>query len=456
MLLRFQCENIFCFAGPCELLPIAGSDTRHQSHLTAAPRPGAPRGLRLAGIYGPNGHGKTRFIQAMEIVERFVRGFGEESLKEITPFKLKSDLRRKPSKFIFAFRISGIDYEYGLVASNEKVHQEWLFETEKRQETLLFSRQLSPKSENKYIYEFGRKLRDSKSPIRGVGMPDFLNVISSGTEPTQSFLNEAFKKDVIRIQNAYSWFAKKLQIISTDTTYKPLTKRLLNEPKFLLEISKYIKDSDTGIVELCVDKSILTDSLLNSILPDNSEQLMNDLKNLAPKMAAQITGPDGAEMTIRKVADKFEVHQLRTKHQADDGLVDFDVCDESSGTRRLMDLYPMLTIAAEEEFVFIVDELDRKLHPLLSYEFVEKFLKKTKGQLIFTTHTTHLLDLDLMRRDEIWLFQKNETGSSDIYSLNEFKIRPDLDVRKGYLQGRFGAIPFLGSANNLGSKQNAD
>jgi AAA15 family ATPase/GTPase len=110
----------------------------------------------------------------------------------------------------------------------------------------------------------------------------------------------------------------------------------------------------------------------------------------------------------------------------------------------------MIYSGAKDGSVFIVDELDRKLHSLLAFQLVDLFLCQSRGQIIFTTHTTHLLDLELLRRDEIWLVQKKPNGSSDLYSLNDFKIRPDLDVRKGYLEGRFGGVPFVGDVKALG------
>jgi len=131
-------------------------------------------------------------------------------------------------------------------------------------------------------------------------------------------------------------------------------------------------------------------------------------------------------------------------------LVEFSIDEESEGTQRLINLIPALFILKKNpEKVIFLDELDRRLHPLLSRKFLEFFLQckieQSKNQLIFTTHDTNLLDLDLLRRDEIWFVEKNNQGASQLYSLAEFKIRSDLKVEKGYLNGRFGAIPFFGN-----------
>ena len=118
-----------------------------------------------------------------------------------------------------------------------------------------------------------------------------------------------------------------------------------------------------------------------------------------------------------------------------------------------MQLLPVLAEMRKSNRVYVVDELDRMLHPLLSHLFVETFLnfKNNKNsQLIFTTHETSLLNLDLLRRDEIWFVEKDQVGASHMYSLASLKIRPDLKIERGYLQGRFGAIPFIGNTHSLG------
>jgi AAA15 family ATPase/GTPase len=148
--------------------------------------------------------------------------------------------------------------------------------------------------------------------------------------------------------------------------------------------------------------------------------------------------------------------RIKTKHRHEKGqLVDFSIEEESEGTQRLINLIPILfSLKNKSEKVILLDELDRRLHPLLSRQFLEFFLQgkaeEMRNQLIFTTHDTNLLDLDILRRDEIWFLEKNQQGASHLYSLAEFKIRPDLKIDKGYLNGRFGAIPFFGDIHSLG------
>jgi AAA15 family ATPase/GTPase len=126
----------------------------------------------------------------------------------------------------------------------------------------------------------------------------------------------------------------------------------------------------------------------------------------------------------------------------------FDTSEESDGTIRLLDLLPIVSTAHKEQRVYVIDEIDRSLHPNLSYSLIQDFLdRQNHNQIIVTTHDTHLLTFDLLRRDEIWFVEKDKNGATSVYSLEEFTPRYDRNIQKGYLKGRFGAIPMLGKKN---------
>ena len=140
--------------------------------------------------------------------------------------------------------------------------------------------------------------------------------------------------------------------------------------------------------------------------------------------------------------------RLEAQHHGNDGsVVSFDFAKESAGTQQLAHLLPILFDLLSSEKVYIVDELDHSLHALLPKLFLGNYLKAVSkqhhSQLIFTTHDTNLLDLNLLRKDEIWFLEKNEQGASQLYSLINLKMNSDLNIQKAYLQGRFGGIPFI-------------
>ena len=146
------------------------------------------------------------------------------------------------------------------------------------------------------------------------------------------------------------------------------------------------------------------------------------------------------------------VKQLKTEHENKEGeTIQFDLSEESDGSRRLIDYLPFLILTLAGDNTFIIDEIERSIHPLLIKEIVEKFStdNTTKGQIIFTTHESNLLDQQIFRQDEIWFVEKDSSGSSDLYSLCEFKEHNTKDIRKGYLNGRYGSIPFLANLKDL-------
>ena len=147
----------------------------------------------------------------------------------------------------------------------------------------------------------------------------------------------------------------------------------------------------------------------------------------------------------------MEVFKLLLRHQnkSCESDVFFEMDEESDGTLRLLDLIPVLdSVDDSRNTVIIIDELDRSLHPNLIYDFITIFLQAiTHRQIIVTTHESGLLDLDLVRRDEVWFIEKDQYGSSSVYSLEEFAPCYDKDIRKGYMLGRFGAVPVISQPN---------
>jgi AAA15 family ATPase/GTPase len=143
-------------------------------------------------------------------------------------------------------------------------------------------------------------------------------------------------------------------------------------------------------------------------------------------------------------------------HRGGDGNIQFALpfSEESDGTQQLLHYLPYLLPKQGRSRVVVIDELDRSLHPKLCWELVDFFSKSCPGvrrQMIVTTHEAHLLDQDLLRRDEYWMVEKDKTGQSRLTPLTDFNVRKDLNLRKGYLQGRFDALPIIGDISSLAS-----
>lgn len=165
--------------------------------------------------------------------------------------------------------------------------------------------------------------------------------------------------------------------------------------------------------------------------------------------------PNGPEVMVSKQPDGDHFYLLNIqaahKHESKEETT-LEIFEESAGTRRLLDLLPALYQLKARSGVYFIDEIDRSMHPMLVSKFREFFLRTCTAapcQIIVTTHESHLLNLDLLRRDEIWFAEKGSDGATNLYSLTDFNVRNDLHIQKGYLQGRFGAVPFLGGLDRL-------
>jgi AAA15 family ATPase/GTPase len=201
-----------------------------------------------------------------------------------------------------------------------------------------------------------------------------------------------------------------------------------------------------------VTKKEISKDEASKLLPDGVVSKV--LRNLAEdENGVPLRLGDGRELLVEhKGDDHFYLMDVQAAHEHKTGeIVRLELSEESDGTRRLLNLIPALH-NPQSAYVYFIDEIDRSLHPMLVKEFLGFFLK-SRGcafcQIIVTTHESNLLDQDLLRRDEIWFAEKDQTGATRLYSLLDFKVRNDRDIRKGYLQGRFGAVPFLAGLERL-------
>lgn len=452
MLIQLTIQNFLSFRDEVTFSMVGvNSDQQHIDHL-AEDAAGKGRSiLPIGAIYGANAAGKSNLIEAISFAKNLVvQGTRSSQTIPVSPFKL-GDYSKQPSKFEFIFTHQGDQYSYGFKLNREQIFEEWLYGTPqgKKQEVRYFERVTSSKKET--TVEYGSKLKG-----RSKKHQQFLDFIAQGTRPNQLFLTESLERNVTALQPIFDWFLKVLTIIPAEADYTPLEISILSDESFTDFLSEFLKFAGTGIdsivtekVELDFERHLPT---LPKVLRDN---LIQELNKAEKNSMAMIENLEGTRFLLFKDdQSQLTLIQLRTRHRSEEGeFIDFSIEEESEGTQRLINLIPALFILKqEEEKVIFLDELDRRLHPLLSRNFVQVAIncRDKKNQLIFTTHDTNLLDLDLLRRDEIWFVEKSEQGVSNLYSLAEFKMKPDLKIEKGYLNGRFGAIPFFGNPQGLG------
>lgn len=251
-----------------------------------------------------------------------------------------------------------------------------------------------------------------------------------------------------------AWFESGLTLIAPTASFRTLGHSLDNNADFLQFANAFLKFSATGVDHLKIQKSELTEEELRGLLPKSVvSKVLDDLGD-EEDGAALFKLDDGNELLIERTDGKhFYRLSIQAAHEHQVGnVVTLDLSEESDGTRRLLNLLPALHQLQTGSGVFVIDEIDRSMHPILVWKFLDFFLKTCNGgkrQLIVTTHESNLLDLALLRRDEIWFAEKDAAAATHLYPLTDFKVRNDLEIRKHYLQGRFGGIPFLGDIDRL-------
>ena len=294
---------------------------------------------------------------------------------------------------------------------------------------------------------------ESEGQPRNAVLPDVYAEDFEGNTTTL-FLNEMNRgkkypdhSKLIFFQEVYRWFRSNLYVIHPDTPLMDF--EYYYDEDSLHRINQVIQTFDTGISEVTV-RNISLEELENSVPRSVFKEIMNHI-------VTKIEEADDAKIhiTMRSQESIFNI-TLDSNHEPvvkticlhhGKSFYDFRFEDESDGTRRLFDLIDML-FNSKEDVVYVVDELERSLHPKLTEHYLKMFMQLHAGQhnqLIFTTHESSIMDQSLFRRDEVWFVERNEENSSTIYSLDRFKERYDKRLSKAYLEGRYGAIPVFSS-----------
>lgn len=436
MLLQFSVENFLSFreAGVLSMLAADGID--HPPHMLME----GPEGrsvLRCAAIYGANASGKSNLTKSLDFATRLlVRGRRPGEPTGVRLFKLDDRCAREPARFEWQLALGPARYSYGLELDALDVRSEWLLREEEQGETTVFER------------------RGSSIDI-GPGFPvsadraAFVRFVAEGTRPNQPFLAEARERNVHELAPLLSFF-QRCHSIGPATPARSIFDLLRSDERFRSFAGRMLEEAGTGVISVEVEKRGSQPELHAALLADNSpaalgHQLGSGLVDFFP--------PDQKDLEI-----------IVTTHADPHGRkVPFSILEESDGTQRLLQLAPALyeLDSGPKNSLVAIDELERSLHPLLTRAFLQRFLEAGgTSQLLFTTHDTNLLDLTLLSRDAIWFTEKDHAGATALYSLAEYRndqlaaLGPQLE--KGYLQGRFGAIPFAGDTARLGWSKAAE
>jgi AAA15 family ATPase/GTPase len=445
MIVLFSVANFRSFSTEQTFSLVAGKQlsTRHQTHVIPIPDTTA-QVLKTSVLYGANGAGKSNLFKALDYLRMLVlkprkkhSGTGREV------FRFAENTSELPSRFDLQFITQGKRYRFGCAVTDQQIIEEWLVQVIGGQEKAVYERITD--EDGKVTIEAAQNKRKKLAALMTVGGPQNQTFLAT----IRATLDEADYGE--EIAAVLAWFENSLTLITPEASFGSLGAQLANDSAFREFAGTFLKASATGVSAIKAQKQEMTEDALHSLLPESVvSRLLDEVADDDNGKAFVQLGKDKALLIERSEKNHYYRLTIQTIHQHQEKPISLDLSEESDGTRRLLNLIPALHHL--HNAVYFIDEIDRSLHPMLVWKFLEFFLKSNvngQRQMIVTTHESHLLDLDLLRRDEIWFAEKDPNGATHLYSLSEFKPRNALDIRKHYLQGRFSALPFLGHLEQL-------
>lgn len=419
MLIQFSVENYRSILGRQTLNMAASRYFKELEDLNAfdvAAVESMPRLLRSNVIYGPNASGKSTLVNALDFMrDRVINSAKESQANEeisVTPFKLTAASRSGDSEFEVTFIEEGVRYQYGFRCNRQRFTEEWLFAYPEGRTQKWFQRAFDPetgKDDYRFTTSFlgGRKRQDWRGQTRDNAL----------------FLSTALQFNNEQLKPVLNWFQQRLRIIKAGQSLVPAytMNRCRNEAD-KRQILEFMNSADLSIADIRIDTQAFTPDILPRDMP------------------AALRDGISQEMAGKEMMKTTFLHEDVETHEA----IEFEQEEESDGTRALFAFAGPWLDVIEKERVLMVDELDTSLHPLMVHYLVKLLHHQgRKAQLIFTTHDTTLLSQKILRRDQIWFMEKNDRNATELYPLSDFSPRDNEAVERGYLNGRYGGIPFL-------------
>lgn len=430
MLIRFEVENWISFREPAEFSMIASKERQHGARVPRVKKYPI-RILPVTAVYGGNASGKTNLFKALYFVKNMVvRGSAPEGRIPVKPFRLDPECAKAPCRFTIELLEDEMIHEFSFAVTEKAVVEEKLVRITSTSERVLYHR------------HDGKPHFDPE-----LAKDEFLRFAFQGTRDNQLFLFNSVSQKVDRFKPVHDWFKRRLTLIAPDDRFgfvQGFTKK--EHPRFP-QMNEMLSQLDTGILNLGSEDFPLEHLPLSDALKARMKEEI--LEEVPEGSSIYLPGPSGEMFVLIPQDGDIRVKKLITYHQGTgDKKVKFGMDSESDGSRRVIDLLPAFIEMArpDSKKVFVIDAIDRSLHTLLTRQLLEFYLAEcaetSRSQLLFTTHDLLLMDQELLRRDEIWVAERNDQGGSELISFSDYKeIRYDTDIRKSYLQGRLGGIP---------------
>lgn len=414
MLVEFSVANFRSFLERQTLSMVGRERSGAESaHSMRSGHSSVPLLLSGAALFGPNGSGKSNFLDAMGFLDHFVYESAQGHSKrffQVSPFKLDEVAEKSPSEFEIIFIENGNLYQYGFSVDRERVHEEWMFFTPEggKRSQRWFERRFD-RATNEYSWYINPAVKGPRETWRSATRDDAL------------FFSTAILLNAEPFKEARGWFRKLRPWAASEAFGEEVSAEACLDESKRQEVLRFLNAADVPIADIKIQEIPIEESDFIKTVPD-------DLRaKLIENMKGRID------------------YKIRLGHKnRSGGVTYFDFNEESTGTRVLFNLSSVWKSALQNGHVIVVDELSNSLHPLVFEMIVSLFSNPEvnigKAQLIFTSHDTHLMAPKFLDRDQIWFLEKLD-GASVLTALASFKARSNEAFEKGYLGGRYGALP---------------
>jgi hypothetical protein len=417
MLLRFSAKNYLSIAETDEISLVASNLKGPECSLV--PIPGTDfSALPSAIIYGSNASGKTNFLKAFSFLRSAIlyshtRGNPEGGVPRI-PFILDPALVGQTSSLEAEFVVEGVRLQYGFECDDDAFVAEWLYAYPEGKRRRMFERTGNE-------VEFGPHFKGAKKILVDLMRPNSL------------FISTATQNDHEELSKIASFF-RRTRFSMNVAVAKELINNTFKKDQVDPRTIEFLKSIGTGIIGF---------RQTEIEIPESVRTITKEFFSIARKhMGDTVIIDDEHSDRVRDVTIEFS-HAGSSGEPCYLGLE-----RESSGTRRLVLMMNTVFKALDEGSLVVIDELDASLHTFAATQILELFenprINRNGAQLVATTHDTNLLSLSRLRRDQIWFCEKDETGASHLFPLSDIKSRPSDNFEQGYLEGRYGAIPYSG------------
>lgn len=435
MIISFSVENWMSFRDRVTLSMVASRERQHSGRVARLENY-QMRLLPAAAVYGGNASGKSNLFKALGFAKtQVVKGTQPDSRIPVRPFLLDKVGVKRPSRFEFELLIDDAIFSFSFAMTRANVVEERLVRVGRASERTLYDRRDGK-------IELDSSLKDH----------EFLGFAFRGTRDNQLFLTNSVSQKVQQFKPIHDWFNNCLQMVAPEARFGGGA--LFEDHPLTESTNDMLQNLDTGISYIGSER-VPIEAIQ---LPDQVRTEIED--QLSEEEAAVVEDPLSNQFLItRKDGEVVVMKRIAIHHAADGAETKFAISQESDGSQRLIDLLPAFVDLAVDhsKCVYVIDEVDRSLHTLLTRRLLEDYLATrstdTRTQLLVTTHDVLLMDQRWLRRDEMWVTERDATGASNLFSFSEYRdVRYDKDIRKSYLQGRLGGIPRIVSGTMQSAK----